>query len=97
MCSSTAALPERKPSAASVTGLANPTILSGDIGTVGVNGDNSNHVVYVDGVTYENITGSSVIDGFTITAGKADGDYPHYLGGGLYCAGSGSGKSAARR
>ena len=73
----------------------NPTILSGDIGTVGDNGDNSYHVVWVDGVTYENITASSVIDGFTITAGRAYGDYPHYLGGGLYCAGNGSGKECS--
>ena len=47
-------------------------------------------------MTYEKITASSVIDGFTITAGNADGGVdPHYLGGGLYCAGNGSGKECS--
>jgi len=42
---------------------ANPTILSGDIGTPGVNGDNSYHVVYITSAI------SFTLDGFTITKG----------------------------
>jgi hypothetical protein len=71
--------------------VAHPTILSGDIGTENNNSDNAYHVVYVNGVTYESITGATVIDGFTITAGNADGSWPNYAGGGLYCNGAGSG------
>jgi hypothetical protein len=46
----------------------NLTILSGDIGTVGVNTDNSYHVVVSAGNT-----GTTVLDGFTITNGNANG------------------------
>ncbi len=44
---------------------ANVTILSGDIGTLGINSDNSVHVV----------TGANnaILDGFTVTAGYSDG------------------------
>jgi predicted outer membrane repeat protein len=55
----------------------NPTILSGDIGTSSVTGDNVYHVV----------SGASgaVLDGFTITGGNADGpNSPDNRGGGLY-------------
>jgi hypothetical protein len=44
------------------------TILTGDINTPGDANDNSYHV----------------LDGFTLTAGNADGSYPNYVGGGLY-------------
>jgi M6 family metalloprotease-like protein len=54
---------------------ANPTILSGDIGTPGVTTDNVYHVVTgADGTT---------LDGFTITAGNADGTSIQGLGGGM--------------
>ena len=46
----------------------NLTILSGDIGTVGSNADNSYHVVVSAGNT-----GTTVLDGFTITNGNANG------------------------
>ena len=49
------------------------TVLSGDIGTAGENSDNSYHVVYANGVT------DAVLDGFTVTLGRADGS-----GGGMY-------------
>ncbi|HOT92631.1 MAG TPA: choice-of-anchor Q domain-containing protein, partial [Anaerolineae bacterium] len=75
--------------------VAHPTILSGDIGTVGNNSDNAYHVVYVNGVTYENITSATVIDGFTITAGNANGSSPDNSGGGLYCNGAGSGHACS--
>jgi len=56
--------------------VANETILSGDLGNVGDDGDNAYHVV----------TGAdfALIDGFTITAGRADGEYPNDSGGGMY-------------
>lgn len=42
------------------------TVLSGDIGTIGDDTDNSNHVVYAYGVT------DAVLDGFTVTRGRGD-------------------------
>src|SRR5262249_23162770 len=45
------------------------TILSGDIGTPGVANDNSYHVV----TAAASVTNTGVLDGFTITAGQADG------------------------
>lgn len=46
---------------------ANPTILSGEIGTASIE-DNAYTIVYA-----ENITKNTVVDGFTITAGVANG------------------------
>jgi len=70
---------------------ANVTVLSGDLdrndtaddsGVVlapaDIVGDNAYHVVTGDGVGEK-----TVLDGFTITAGKADGDYPFSNGGGM--------------
>jgi Immunoglobulin I-set domain/PKD-like domain len=60
---------------------ANVTILSGDIGTVGVATDNSYHVVTSDST----VTASGILDGFTLTAGRADGaGDPTDRGGGAY-------------
>jgi hypothetical protein len=75
--------------------VAHPTILSGNIGTENNNSDNAYHVVYVDGVTNESITSATVIDGFTITAGNANGDWPDDSGGGLYCNGKDSGHACS--
>ncbi|MBX3000054.1 MAG: PKD domain-containing protein [Caldilineaceae bacterium] len=89
--------------------VANVTVLSGDIEgndgvdangvvthTANITGSNSYHVLWLDGMSGRPITGTTVIDGFTITAGKADGQFaPHGQGGGLYCAGSGSGKQCS--
>lgn len=58
----------------------NTTILSGDIGVAGDSSDNSYHVVY--GVS---LGDNSVLNGFTIKAGNANGASPHNLGGGMYC------------
>ncbi|MFI5377669.1 MAG: right-handed parallel beta-helix repeat-containing protein [Tepidisphaerales bacterium] len=66
------------PDARNVTGT--PSILSGDIGTVGTNTDNSYHVLVGSGTT-----STAVLDGFTITAGNANGSgSPTYYGGGMY-------------
>ena len=57
--------------------VANQTILSGDIGIQGDNSDNSYHVVV--GVS------DSVLNGFTITGGNANGSaYSEKVGGGMY-------------
>jgi hypothetical protein len=74
----------------------NKTILSGDIdnndmadpsgvvtNTAGITGSNSFHVVVAN-----NVDSSAVLDGFIITAGKADGSNPDYRGGGLYLTNS---------
>ena len=65
--------------------VANVTILSGDIGVVGVDTDNSYHVVTGSGTN-----STAVLDGFTITKGNADhpssGD-ARTQGGGMYNAG----------
>jgi predicted outer membrane repeat protein len=60
---------------------ANPTILSGDIDR---NGDDlSGNVYHV--VTGKGLTLTAVLDGFSITAGHANGvDIPAQLGGGMY-------------
>ncbi|MHC4676724.1 MAG: right-handed parallel beta-helix repeat-containing protein, partial [Planctomycetota bacterium] len=55
------------------------TILSGDINTPGDNLDNSYHVVTGSGTD-----ANAVLDGFTITAGNANGDWPNNIGGGMY-------------
>jgi len=56
---------------------ANDTILSGDIGTPGDKSDNSYHVVTGSGTN-----SSAVLDGFTATAGNANGDFPVNAGAG---------------
>lgn len=56
--------------------VAHETTLSGDIGTPGVDTDNSYHVV-----TGED---GAIIDGFTITGGNADGSGNNCYGGGMY-------------
>ncbi|MCK4782330.1 MAG: right-handed parallel beta-helix repeat-containing protein, partial [Desulfobacteraceae bacterium] len=54
----------------------NVTILSGDVGTVSVNTDNSYNVVVG--------AADATLDGFTITMGYADGSSPYDSGGGMY-------------
>jgi GH25 family lysozyme M1 (1,4-beta-N-acetylmuramidase) len=53
-----------------------PTILSGDIGILGDNSDNSYHVVTGSGTD-----STAVLDGFTITGGNADGTFQPGGGG----------------
>jgi parallel beta-helix repeat protein len=58
---------------------AYPTILSGDIGLRVDRRDNSYHVVTGSGTDP-----NAILDGFTITAGYADGSAPNNRGGGMY-------------
>ena len=59
----------------------NVTALSGDIGVVGVTTDNSYHVVSSDST----VTATGILDGFTVTAGRADGPSdPTDRGAGVY-------------
>jgi predicted outer membrane repeat protein len=55
------------------------TILSGDIGTSGLSSDNTYNVV----VSTSN-TGTAVLDGFTVTAGNANGSGQNSEGAGAY-------------
>lgn len=85
------------------------TILSGDIDQDDTNtdgngiaetwadiqGSNAYHVLWLDGVTNEPISITTRIDGFTITAGQANGSYPYNFGGGFYCDGFGSGHACS--
>lgn len=57
----------------------NPTLLSGDIGAVGLDTDNSYHVVQA-----HDVSADTILDGFTILNGNADDAAPHDRGGGLY-------------
>ncbi len=57
--------------------LTNNTVLSGDIGTVGAVADNVYNVV-----SAFSVSGSAVLDGFTVTAGNSNGGIGH--GGGIY-------------
>ncbi|MHC4623529.1 MAG: right-handed parallel beta-helix repeat-containing protein [Planctomycetota bacterium] len=58
---------------------ANETILSGDVGIPGAAGDNCYHVV-----TTDHTDAATVLDGFIITAGNADGVGKQDWGGGMY-------------
>ena len=55
------------------------TILSGDIGASGNNTDNSYHVITGSGTN-----ATAVLDGFTITAGNDDRNWPNGTGAGMY-------------
>ena len=86
----------------------NVTILSGDIDGNDENtdgnyiaedsndiiGNNSYHVMVVDGTGSNNITEATVIDGFVLTAGKADSE-GNSCGGGMRCDGGLSGNECS--
>jgi predicted outer membrane repeat protein len=58
----------------------NETILSGDIGTVGDDSDNSYHIVRASGTD-----ATTVLDGFSVTGGMANQLMsPHIAGGGMW-------------
>ena len=73
--------------------LANPTILSGDIGVAGDASDNSYHVVVMDGTTAGgSIIEANLLSDFTIRDGNANGAGTNQgNGGGLLCNGNGAG------
>jgi len=66
----------------------NRTILSGDIGNPGDNTDNCFHVIYSTTLSQK-----SLLFGLTISDGNADGNFPHYNGGGLYISSSANNSS----
>jgi len=80
---------------------ANVTVLSGDVGndddttstgvtqtTGDINGANASHVLFLNGTTNA-ITKATVIDGVTVTAGRANSGGTGRNGAGLYCDGEG--------
>ena len=76
---------------------ANVTILSGDIDSNDTNTDGNNIAETAADIQGDNayhvVTGSgtdatAVLDGFTITAGQANGAAPHNTGGGMYSSSS---------
>ncbi|MCP4442587.1 MAG: choice-of-anchor D domain-containing protein [Aureispira sp.] len=69
---------------------ANPTILSGDIGTQGDNSDNSYNVIRL-----QNASSTTILDGLIIQDGNANGSpYPYNRGGGISNNGMNSGNSS---
>lgn len=66
----------------------NVTILSGEIGNAGIS-DNSYHVVTATGTVSNPLTPGTILDGFTITAGNANGTTGNQDdGGGMYVSGA---------
>jgi predicted outer membrane repeat protein len=66
----------------------NETILSGDIGVGGDASDNVYHVMVFDALTTGDVTGSTILDGFTIEGGNANGSTTSAFGGGVICNGN---------
>ena len=60
-----------------------PTILSGDIGISGTDSDNCYHVLTAP----VSVGPGTLLEGVTVTAGRASGSY-HSRGGGMHCKGS---------
>jgi predicted outer membrane repeat protein len=66
----------------------NITILSGEIGAAGI-ADNSYHVISATGTISTPLGNSSILDGFTITGGNANGTTGNQgNGGGMYVSGA---------
>ena len=61
---------------------AYPTILSGDIGSIGNSTDNSYHVIIASGTT-----ATTVLDGLTVANGNANGSSSRDTGAGIYNGG----------
>lgn len=83
---------------------ANPTTLSGDIGVANDSTDNSHHVMTLVGRPSAPIDSNTVVDGFTITRGNADGIGNFTVNtiglgrsdaGGVYNAGQGTGNNCS--
>ena len=69
-----------RPAINPVTGNPSSSTLSGDIGTVGVNTDNSYHVI----TNLSGLTTSAILDGFVITGGYAHGIGNNDYGGAIF-------------
>ena len=63
--------------------VTNVTTLSGDIGAAG-NADNTYRVINNNFNANAPLTSSAILDGFTVEAGNADGNFPLNLGGGMW-------------
>ncbi|WP_300618121.1 choice-of-anchor Q domain-containing protein, partial [Dokdonella sp.] len=89
---------------------ANPTVLSGDLAgndSGAANGvdpdvpadasveDNSLHVIAMDGTAGLPVDAATVLDGFVVTAGHANGAAAAGKGGGLACNGRGAGRACS--
>jgi hypothetical protein len=84
--------------------VANPTILSGDIGVNGDSTDNSYHVVTIVGTPSKQIDTNTIVDGFRITRGNANGggmfsgnsiSFFQTDGGGMICVGMTAGNKCS--
>ncbi|MBB3838369.1 hypothetical protein FHS57_002374 [Runella defluvii] len=64
--------------------LANPTILSGDIGNSGVDTDNSYRVINNTFTSGSPLDNTAILDGVIVEKGYADGNFPLALGGGMW-------------
>lgn len=65
--------------------VANLTILSGDIGVIDTDTDNSYHVLTAVGTATSTVSQNTRVDGVIIEKGYADGsNSPHNRGGGIY-------------
>lgn len=62
----------------------NETILSGDIGEVEFDSDNSYNVLRADGSAIYPITNTTILDGIIVEGGNADGMSGFFYGGGLF-------------
>ncbi|PAU93062.1 hypothetical protein CK503_14175 [Aliifodinibius salipaludis] len=64
-------------------------------GTDHITGNNSNHVLFIDGKNNGAITNTTLLNGLTITGGQAKGANPEKHGGGMHCEGRGSGSECS--
>jgi hypothetical protein len=63
----------------------NPTILSGDIDdNAALDNNNSYHVIFNNYTSSNPLTQATILDGFTISGGYANGAFAKNLGGGIY-------------
>lgn len=80
---------EQRPTSNPVADTPSSSTLSGDIGRLGDNTDNSYHVI--NNPASLSLTNTAILDGFVITGGNADNSSGSYSsGGGIYNDGNGS-------
>ncbi|MCX7545578.1 choice-of-anchor Q domain-containing protein [Marinicella gelatinilytica] len=69
----------------------NKAVLSGNLNNSQSNTDNSYNVIYMDGSLQNGYSQDTIIDGFIIRDGNADGTlFKHSNGGGIHCIANGS-------